>query len=465
MNKMNFHSQSFVPGRTMLLYPLAIVLFTSLFIGLHYMANQVPQEFLAPKLERDFRHHNLSVHNYPFNVFGAHSVLSNIGQNQYTECAVLLSVLATPENGLRGAILPPTTTRSSSKLCQVLKKTLVSVQSGVAIETRPLRPRYWWGARPVYSFMLRYFSVYQTREIIRNLTALAYTSLAITLLFISPAMFWISSPLLIFGIMFSGITYYSEVVLGVPYLWAIIAANILAALYAARIKAPLINLAVFCMGMVSSYLWLLDGHLILLFTWLMMVGYFATVQLVKPFSALVSTTKHVVSFSAGFALSMLSGQLTKAAYLGFGTIFDSLATAVIYRSSDVGPGAAELNLGIVFDKVWGIGYWWTGLFRHELLWSILIWSSCIAALLGTAIALLKGMRGKYVVLVSVLVCICIVLTVLARLFFLKNHSVIHAFFIGRYMFIPLAMAWVMLLVSLLKPDGPTAVENQQAIDR
>lgn len=430
------------------LYLLAVVLFTCAFIGLHHMANQVPQKFIAEKLARDFHFHNLSVHNYPFAHHGAHSILSNVGQNQFTECAVLLSVLSTQSNSIQDAVLPRTAVRKSSQACDVLKNTVGILQTGGEFASRPLRSQYWWGARPVYSFALRYFSVYQTRELIRNATALAYAALAVALLFVSPALFWLSSPLLIFGTMFSGITYYSEVILGVPYLWAIVAATIIAALHAAKARTQIIHLTVFCSGMVSSYLWLLDGHTMLLVTWLMIIGYFAQAQRARPVEAGLSMLKHVLSYCAGFIAAYFSGQLIKMSYLGFGRVWHTFTDAAATRVSDVGPADAQLDLSIVIERVWGIGYWWTGLFRHELLWQLVLWSSALAACAGIIIATIRSLKGNRYLIAALLVCALVALSVLARLYILQNHAVIHAFFIGRYMFIPLAMGWAMLVISL-----------------
>lgn len=447
-------STTYIFRPVMLMYPFIIMLMTALFIGFHYLANQVPQDFLAQKLGSDFRGYNLSKHNYPFSAYGSHSILSNIGQNQYTECAVLLSVLSTEDKGIRNAVLPRTIVHSDNQSCALLEKVTASIRAGDIPKTQKMRTRYWWGARPVYSVFLRYFSVYEAREIIRNATALAYMALAIALFSVSPVVFWLSSPLLVFGTLFSGITYYSEVILGIPYLWAIVAASLLAALHAARISLVGIYLAIFSMGMVSSYLWLLDGHLILLFSWMMMIGYFASTRSMDSLAALKVMFKHLIAFSSGFIAAATSGQLVKAMYLGMDSVWKPLSTAIMRRSSNLGPGDADLNLTIVFDKVWGIGYWWTGLFRNELLWSVMLWSSVVAAVLGLVIGFIRGVRGERKILYAMLTCLLIVLLVLARLVFLKNHSVIHAFFIGRYMFIPLAMGWVVLLLALFGVGKP-----------
>jgi len=37
-----------------------------------------------------------------------------------------------------------------------------------------------------------------------------------------------------------------------------------------------------------------------------------------------------------------------------------------------------------------------------------------------------------------------------RFYLMQNHSSIHAFFIGRYLFIPLALCWVLCLASLME---------------
>lgn len=453
MNKPEFQNRSFFARLLTWLYPLAVILFTMLFVGFQHMANQVPRTFVAEKLESDFRKHNLSEYNYPFSRHGSQSILSNIGQNQYTECAVLLSVLSTPGEGLKNAVLPLTAEKKNSKACLLLKQTVAKVNAGQDFETRPLRSRYWWGARSVYSLMLRYFTVYQTRELIRNTTALAYAGLAAALVFISPLVFWLGVPLILFGTLFSGLTYYSEVILGVPYLWALIAAMLVAALHAARVREAVINLAVFGIGMVSAYIWLFDGHLILLSAWLILIAYFASLRIVEPVQAFFVAARHLLAYGSGFVAAYLSGQLIKMAYLGFAPVWDSFSSAVATRSSDFGPGRAELDLSIVIDKVWGVGYWWTGLFRNELLWKLVLISSLAAAVLGIVIALVKAIKGNRRVLIGMFICILIVLSVLLRLSLTQNHSVIHAFFIGRYMFVPLAMGWVLLLVSLLTSPG------------
>ena len=150
--------RSVLPWRVMFLYSFTLLLFTGLFVAAHYIANQVPQDFLVKRLSRDFRYHNLSRHDYPFSAHGSHSVLSNIGQNQYTECAILLSVLSTQSGRFEDAVLPRTIKGPVVTGCGLLEKTVGSLIKGsIKTKTRPLRTRYWWGARPVYSYMLRFF--------------------------------------------------------------------------------------------------------------------------------------------------------------------------------------------------------------------------------------------------------------------------------------------------------------------
>ncbi len=437
--------------RSSVIYLFTLVLFTGLFIAFHYLANQVPQQFVVDKLARDFHYHNLSKHNYPFSVHGSHSIVSNIGQNQFTECAVLLGVLATPSDKLIDAVLPPRLFKTGRKSgCETLKETVTELSNGgqTDAKTQPIRTRYWWGARAVYSFALRYLNVYQTREMIRNVTSLAYLGLAVALMSIASSVFWVLSPLLLFGVLFSGISYFSEVVLGVPYLWAIVAPALVAALHASKVPKSVIYLTVFIAGMVSAYLWLLDGHILLLVSWLLLIGYFSAVQGSNAVQSAYHSILHTVIYGVGFISSYLSGQLAKAIYVGTEAVTQSVLSAMANRSSSVGPGEVELNAAIVMDKVWNIGYQWTGVLRHELLWKVVMVGSIGAAIIGTVLCVIRALKGDLRTALATAVCFLVVITVFARLFLLQNHAVIHAFFIGRYMFIPLAMGWTVLLIGL-----------------
>lgn len=438
-------------SKSIVIYIATLILFTGLFISFHYVANQVPQAFIVKKLARDFHYHNLSKHNYPFAAHGPHSIVSNIGQNQFTECEVLLSVLATPSEKLMDAVLPPRLLIKGKKSgCEALEETVKELgnQGQTDAIISPLRTRYWWGARAIYSYTLRFFNVYQTREMIRNLTSFAYLGLAVALFALSASMFWRVLPLLLFGTLFSGISYFSEVVLGVPYLWAITAPMMVAALHASAASRSLIYLAIFIAGMVSSYLWLLDGHILLLASWLILIGYFSTLRSPDLYQPLRESFGHVFVYVLGFMLSYLSGLLVKVAYVGFGPVFEAMSSAVVHRSSTLGPGDSALSLSIVMDRVWNVGYQWTGVFKHELLWKVVILGSLAAAITGITIGLFRVLKGEYRLGLTIAVCVMVALMVFARIFLLQNHSVIHAFFIGRYMFIPLAMSWVVLLISL-----------------
>jgi len=194
---------------------------------------------------------------------------------------------------------------------------------------------------------------------------------------------------------------------------------------------------------------LLDGHLMLITAWLLLLGYLARLHDNDVLGGLKFATRHVAAFYAGFLASYLAGQLIKAYYLGLAPVFQSVFGAVRYRASDLGPGEAELTLSKVLDTVWYTGYRWTGLWQDVHLWNIVVWSSSLAAVAGLAIGLYRGgIRGNRKLLTGLLICLLIVSSVLIRLDLLKNHSIIHTFFIGRYMFIPLAMGWVMLIIAL-----------------
>jgi hypothetical protein len=434
-------------------YVCFTVLVTLSGIFLQHFANSIPASHVATRVSADFANSNLITHNYPFNVFGSNTIRSNIGQNQYTECAMLLSLLVPNDHNLKDAILPRTLKSANSKRCEQLfsiHKTVLS-ENSETIQSKHLRTRYWWGARTLYSLGLRQFNLYEVREIIRSLTSIAYVVLAVLLAVYSTRLLIVSIPLIGFGILFSGIAHYSEIILGIPYLWALIVPCGLLGLLIAGASDQKIHWWLFISGCISSFIWLLDGHLSLVFAWLALIAYF-TSQQTMSFSFVKAVKKimtYIAVFCTGFLSCYLLMQVTKGLYLGFSNVFGSISNSIEKRTSAMDYGHGELTFDSVLDVVIGIGYKTVGTLGHPLIWKIVYYSSCLALVTGIAITLFKTIKGNRTLWAGVLILLLIGLSILFRYFALQNHSAIHAFFIGRYFFITLAAMWMVLILSLL----------------
>ena len=95
---------------------------------------------------------------------------------------------------------------------------LEAAANGAVVPMGVLKTRYWFGGKALYAIALRYFTVYQIRELTRIATHVAYLLLAVSLFLLSPKMLLLAAPLVAFGAFFSGIDYWADVANGLPYL-------------------------------------------------------------------------------------------------------------------------------------------------------------------------------------------------------------------------------------------------------
>ena len=187
--------------------------------------------------------------------------------------------------------------------------------NGAEVRDGALSARYWWGGKAIYAIALRYFSVHEIRELTRISTRAAYLLLAVSLVLLVPRALPAAAPLLVFGAFSSGIEYWADVANGLPYLWAVASAAVLAGLLRVRRPSGVFSGAVplwcFAAGTVSSYLWLGDGHTFLAATWIGLLVWFGGGA---PDAA--ERTRRAVScialYAAGFVACYGLGQIVKA---------------------------------------------------------------------------------------------------------------------------------------------------------
>jgi len=210
-----------------------------------------------------------------------------------------------------------------------------------------------------------------------------------------------------------------------------------------------LNYWLYLCGCISSYIWLLDGHIMLAFAWLAILAYISTEKAeVRLIGTITRVAKYISIYCIGFLSCYLLGQLAKGFYLGNKSVFGSITKSIETRTSSMQYGETEVDTGLLLDVAINIGYKTVGVFGHDLLWKIIILSSVLAGVLGLAIIALKFLRGDKRVWIGALVVILIGLSVVARYLALQNHTAIHAFFIGRYFFISMASMWMLLAVAL-----------------
>ena len=227
-----------------------------------------------------------------------------------------------------------------------------------------LKTRYWWGSKALYAIALRSLSVYELRELTKTTTRLAYALLAVAVLLLSPKALAVISPLIFLGAFHSGIDFFGDVANGMPYAWTVLSAAVLAFLM--RFRAPgaapwgRARFFSFVTGMVSSYLWLKDGHTFLAVTLIGLIAYFGH-ERAGVRERVEQAVRCIGLYLAGFLTCYGLGLLVKtAAWGGIDPLVD-LLNKVIYiferTAGDVAWGVTDL---------WA---WYIDLF-HELGWGL-----------------------------------------------------------------------------------------------
>ena len=306
---------------------------TAFFFFLHHLGNQIPydlakQRFIAAE-------HRGSSHVKPGNLF----------DGPYVYCEISLSILRMAKRRAEGA---------NSVLDAVALKTLgppgapcsrlQAALSGVKQEEHTFKARYWWGARAVFAIALNYFSAKEVRELTEICLYFAYALLAASLLLLSPKTLLVVSPLVLYGTFFSGIRYFSDIVNGVPHLWTVLSAAVLAFLMRSRASgstAATGAVGVFCFftGMASCFLWLGEGHAFLAIALIGMVSYFGGSHLGRPAAtrdAIACVSLYLAGFAACYGLSLI----VKAALME--GVWEELWRRVIYIFSIAGKKLPSL---------------------------------------------------------------------------------------------------------------------------
>ena len=431
----------------------AVALFaTALFFLLHHLGNQLPYDLAMQRFTAELE----SGRPDPGHAKGY--------KTMYEHCEMSAAVLAGArqaseaagnEGAFRRAVVLRDFSWSPSGPCANFEAAV----NGAAVSERVLKTRYWFGSKAVYAIALRYGSVRDIRKTIGTVTYVAYFLLAISLLLLSPkALFLPAMPLLVFGAFFSGIDYWSDVANGLPYLWTVLFAAGLAVFTSlagpdaprhwkrgpreARKKTDAsFAVVVYCFagGTVSSYLWLGEGHTFLAATWIGMV-----VWLGSSASDVAERTRKtmlcIALYGAGIVVCYILGQMVKAMFLGGNEVWSSFWIGLVMSVEDsVGSPASTVYPPVYLDYFYA-AYWPSSWPSGTVPTAIA--ASSLAASFG--LAAFEARRGRSVPLWSVLWIVGLMAA--CSMTFLISED-LH-FRTARYVFVPLALCYSCLMLSL-----------------
>ena len=334
--------------RPLSIYTAAMVAGTAFFFLLHHAGNQLPYEVAKQRFQAELDAAQWDAgHARGFKM-------------PWEYCELSSAVMAGARGGgspLRDALLVPVFVVHPYDYCRALRDAL----GGGEPDSGPLITRYWWGSKALYAIALRSLSVYELRELTKTATRLAYALLAVAVLLLSPKALAVISPLILLGAFHSGVDYFGDVANGMPYAWAVLSAAVLAFLM--RFRAPgaapwgRARFFSFVAGMVSSYLWLGDGHTFLAVTLIGLIAYFGHERAAVR-ERVEQAVRCIGLYLAGFLICHGLGLLVKtAAWGGIDPLADFL-TEVIYAFEETDSELADDTTGF---------FRYLDLF-HELVW-------------------------------------------------------------------------------------------------
>ena len=428
------------------------LLATALFFILHYVGNQLPHDLAMQRIKAEFESDRPDPGHAKYY------------KTMYEHCEMSAAVLA----GARQA--SEATDNESAVLRAVVLRNfrwsptgpcgqIEAAVNGATVPERVLKTRYWFGSKAFYSIALRYASVHDIREAIRVGTYVAYFLLAISLFLLSQKLLLLATPLLVFGALFSGIDYWSDVANGLPYLWTVLFAAGLAVFTGLtghdaprRWKrgpregaqedgraSSAVAVYSFAGGTVSSYLWLGDGHTFLAVTWIGIVVWFGSSAL-DIAERTRKTMMCIALYGAGIVVCYILGQVAKAMFLGGDNVWSSFWIGLVVSVKDsVGSPDTTVYppayLDFFYAAYWP-GSWPSGIVPTSVA------ASSLAVAFG--LAAFEARRGRSVPLWSVLWIVGLIAG--CSLTFLISEDLRYR--TARYVFVPLALCLSCLLLSL-----------------
>ena len=453
---------SFIAKRTsswpsfLLLLTALTVLFTVFFFFLHYIGNRIPYDLALQRfqaLETDLSRKEYargysstfeSCQLYNSVLRGAESASGAEGHSLHY--AVLLQVYDVQD-------------------CEPVYDAISDENpKSAALETpRILKTRYWWGNKAVLAIGLRFFSLAQFRQVVEFATYLAYGFLLAALVMLAPRAALAAVPVAVFGIFSSGVEYFSDVSNGVPYLWALLATAILSLLMRWRpdgLGGPLIVqkigsvTAVFCFvaGMVSSYLFFLEGHYVYTIVLFALVAWFGSLDRGARDRA-KRAGLFVAFYVVGFVACFMLGQIVKmvvlelpvgSTYKGFHT---NEVSILQYLRDGIYSVALPRDDGLLLPIIDGWSLFWTIGMGRVATGEALLFLSLAALIIAVLIAIFRGCRrGHWDLFWDILLILTLMVFVCLNLL-IPNHVLGK---ISRALFINYGLMWSCLILAVMK---------------
>ena len=241
------------------LFAVASLTAATLFIFLHYLGDRIPydlaQQRFAVVADADRASGSEGV--VPGYFDGARRLLD------FEFCQISAMVMGEAhrvdgDSWLESAVLPGILKRTDPNRISCVE--FPDSANSAELREGKVKFRYWWGSKALFAIGLRFLSVLDIHRVILFSTYGAWLLLAGGVALMGWRAFIIAAPVIAFGLWLSGTGYFADIANGIPTLWAVLSAAILALLFYRAGPARRAPLFCFIAGTGSAYFWLSDGH-------------------------------------------------------------------------------------------------------------------------------------------------------------------------------------------------------------
>ena len=430
------------------IYPAALVAGIVFFFLLHHAGNQLPYDLAKQRFQAEFDATQRDAgHARGFKI-------------AYEYCELSSAVMAGARGGgspLRDALLVPVLRKDSDgSYCGALREAAGGGEPEP--DSGPLITRYWWGSKALYAIALRALSVYELRELTKTATRLAYALLAVAVLLLSPKALAVISPLILLGAFHSGVDYFGDVANGMPYAWAVLSAAVLAFLM--RFRAPgaapwgRARFFSFVAGMVSSYLWLGDGHTFLAVTLIGLIAYFGH-ERAGVRERVEQAVRCIGLYLAGFLICYGLGLLVKTAAWGgidpLADFLDQVIHTFEKTDGDLASGATDFSryLDLFHELGWGLSTVRSGGVLTALAGGVLTPLALCALVAALLVSAWEAYRARPHLLPGILWIVALMLVNVPNLIVSEDMP----YRTARFLFVMHGLCFSCLILAVLKMRG------------
>lgn len=293
--------------RTIVSYIAILIAGATLFFFLHHLGNKIPYDLARQRLADNFAVNLVETH--PPYIAGF-----NYSQEYYEISMAVLAGANGGDSPLTDALLLKSfRPQGDVTLESSWHRGLKDIVDGRPLEKTFMDPPHWWGSKALYAIALQYWSVSEILEILRVTSYAAYLLLAVAAFLLARSLGVLIAPVIVFGLLFSNIEYFSEPGSGIPYLWGILAPAILSLLMRRSTSTRPTLAFCFIAGMVSCYVYLFDGHTMLLVPLIGLIIWFGH-ERPGLRSAVWQAGKHIVLYATGFFCCCVLGVVLRAVF-------------------------------------------------------------------------------------------------------------------------------------------------------